>query len=363
MSSSHPPGSLLVTNIVGDSYKPDQSESTQTDILTMGSLPDVTLLEVFDFYQLLLKTRHSWDWKWHVLAQVCRRWRQLILASPEHLKVRCYLAPGLPIAEILRCSPLLPLTIRFVSARSQEELSIALEQFDRIRLLALHNVLSFNILTPCLTHFDFTIGRTDQTHVPLIIQVLESVYSMHELEDLCLSFWPAHGFSFDADQQVQAKTPTSHPVLSEMSFLGTSALFEYFICKVDAPALEILYVNIVDRPPITIPSLSRFINNLVPRVTGNEARVRLTESLLCVETPPLVFDDATFLTIHGDHPRIRFCIHYDDWIPHLPTLMATVPAICKPFTPALSHVESLFIECGDFINHEEPWVEVPYAEG
>ncbi|KAI0258967.1 hypothetical protein BC834DRAFT_1045589 [Gloeopeniophorella convolvens] len=317
----------------------------------MESLPDVALLEIFDSYRLLSKTRRGWDWKWHVLAQVCHRWRQLVLTSPERLKVRRYLAPGLPISDILRS---LEFTKSFPWHSSNSTVSASSPY-----------TTSSPSLTPRLTHLELNIERFDQTHVPLILQVLESVYLMHELEDLCLSFWPDRGFSPNVDQQDQAKTSASHPVLSEISFLVTSALFEYFIYKLDAPALELLSVDIIDRPPITIPSLSRFMSNLVPRITvRNEAHVSLTERALCVETRPLVFDNGSNLTtVHGDRLRTHLSIIYNDWFPHLPTLMATILAICQPFAPALVHVDSLFIRCDDFIDHEEPWVEVPYAEG
>ncbi|KAI0258969.1 hypothetical protein BC834DRAFT_668441 [Gloeopeniophorella convolvens] len=160
------------------------------------------------------------------------------------------------------------------------------------------------------------------------------------------------------------KIKPKHLRLTQCCRRSVSSVQEYLICKLDAPALENLYVDIVARPPITIPSLSRFISNLVPRVTArNEARLSLIERLFCVEILPVVSNDTSFWTIYGDSPRLRFCIHYDDWVPHLPTLMATIPAICQPFAPALSHVDTLFIECGDFINQDEPVVEVPYTEG
>ena len=52
-------------------------------------LPDEILLEIFDCLRLAITQGNSSEpWKWHRLAHVCQRWRNLIFESPRRLDLR-----------------------------------------------------------------------------------------------------------------------------------------------------------------------------------------------------------------------------------------------------------------------------------
>ena len=53
-----------------------------TDVarVTIDMLPDVALLEIFDFYEDEIRIE-----AWHTLVQVCRKWRNLVFGSPRRL--------------------------------------------------------------------------------------------------------------------------------------------------------------------------------------------------------------------------------------------------------------------------------------
>ena len=60
---------------------------------TIDMLPDNVLLEIFDLYRI---TTQTYDlspiiWSWCLLVHVCRRWRQILFASPHrlNLKIHC----------------------------------------------------------------------------------------------------------------------------------------------------------------------------------------------------------------------------------------------------------------------------------
>ena len=50
---------------------------------------------------------------WYNLAQVCRKWQFLVLASASHLNLCLVCMFGMPVAEMLTNPPPLPLTINY----------------------------------------------------------------------------------------------------------------------------------------------------------------------------------------------------------------------------------------------------------
>ena len=108
--------------------------------MTIESLPDDTLLEIFDFYRVDAVARsRGRPWKWHRLAHVCRRWRSILYTSPRRLdlQILCKSAKsGAPMKQILRTWPTLPLVLRYRgNARSKllpNNVMIALRHPDRV---------------------------------------------------------------------------------------------------------------------------------------------------------------------------------------------------------------------------------------
>ena len=66
--------------------------------LTIDLIPDVALIEIFDFY--MDEAQHRLDYglfrfnlnkeAWIVLAHVCRKWRDIVFGSPYRLNVRLF---------------------------------------------------------------------------------------------------------------------------------------------------------------------------------------------------------------------------------------------------------------------------------
>ncbi|KAI0261980.1 hypothetical protein BC834DRAFT_972379 [Gloeopeniophorella convolvens] len=121
----------------------DESPTT-----TIHSLPSNVLLEVFDYYRLGKLTgpkRHSEPWRWYTLAHVCSRWRLILLDSPKRLQLQLLCRHGLPVPNILRYSPPLPLTLDYWQVKppnaersasgwndeSMNDALLALGHFDR----------------------------------------------------------------------------------------------------------------------------------------------------------------------------------------------------------------------------------------
>jgi F-box-like len=80
--------------------------------ITIGSLPDEILLEIFHFKRVQADRREG-VWEWHTLVHVCRRWRRVVFASPVRLNLELYCTDKTPVREMLHIWPELPLFIDF----------------------------------------------------------------------------------------------------------------------------------------------------------------------------------------------------------------------------------------------------------
>jgi hypothetical protein len=91
-------------------YFTDESHRRAT---TIGVLSDDVLLEIFDFCRKnhYDDTRGRLVWKWHLLAQVCRRWRQIIFESPQRLNLQIRCTHRTPVRKNLGIWPPFPIVL------------------------------------------------------------------------------------------------------------------------------------------------------------------------------------------------------------------------------------------------------------
>ncbi|KAH9953954.1 hypothetical protein BC827DRAFT_85252 [Russula dissimulans] len=118
-------------------------------------LDDDSLLEIFQFCRpVILENvtgtirifRRIWTHErwWYKVAQVCQRWRHLVLASALHLRLSLVCTRGTPVAEMLAHSPPFPLVIDdvddndFIATEDEEGIILALKHRDRVRHIHLN---------------------------------------------------------------------------------------------------------------------------------------------------------------------------------------------------------------------------------
>ena len=100
-------------------------------------LPDVALLEIFDFY---LVYTSAWRTEaWRRLVHVCRKWRNVIFGSPRRLNLELSCSERTPVRETIDAWPLLPILVSGYgySKWGVDNVIAALEHNDRIRKLDL----------------------------------------------------------------------------------------------------------------------------------------------------------------------------------------------------------------------------------
>jgi hypothetical protein len=144
------PKSSLFHALTHESIEPTNNKP-HSPIYTLN---DDVLLNIFYLYRLHVTDEEDdegvffermWDrqrW-WYKPAQVSRRWRYLILASPALLNLHLLCTYGVPVADMLAHSPPLPLIIFYIdgyhemTAEDEEGALLALSHHDRVHYLAL----------------------------------------------------------------------------------------------------------------------------------------------------------------------------------------------------------------------------------
>src|SRR6266404_7297139 len=105
---------------------------------TIDVLPDDTLLEIFDFYRLDVMDPNDRSWTWHTLVHVCRRWRNIVFASPCHLDLRLLCKHGTPVRDGLDYWPPFPIIVNYADDRKavlpihEDNIVAALSHPDRV---------------------------------------------------------------------------------------------------------------------------------------------------------------------------------------------------------------------------------------
>ena len=316
-------------------------------ITTIYMLPDNVLLDIFDHYRIC-NGPYLAEWKWHLLAQVCRRWRQIIYDSPRRLDIRILCANGTPIRKNLSIWPHFPIAIDYCFPREfirpeDEDVIAALEHPDRVCYVRLYGhpspleevatimQKSFPVLESLALHAvssdgnaslsaDFLGGSAPSLReislqfisFPALPTLLSSTsdlvtltlcripttgYMSPEAMATCLAALPrlkTFFLQFDSATSLPSQInppPTMRsilPALTDFNFHGSSQYLEDLLVRIDSPQLSqiaIFYQDQVDDPQVV--QLSKFIDHS--------------------EGPKPVLSRHARLTIFSD--RVSFCLY------------------------------------------------------
>jgi hypothetical protein len=102
-------------------------------VVSIDMLPDIVLLEIFDFFTEPLKPVKEFIEEWQILVHMCRRWRSLVFGSPRRLNLRLFCSNETPARDTLDVWPPLPLFIECDEfAGSMDDIVAVLERSDRV---------------------------------------------------------------------------------------------------------------------------------------------------------------------------------------------------------------------------------------
>ena len=125
--------------------------------MTIDTLPDLVLLQIFYFYLYYAFRRDGW----YTLVHVCQKWRNIVFGSPHRLDLRLLCTAGTPVRKMLDIWPLLPIVVLVLGLKLEnsgvDNILAVLEHADRIYELTLHTSFSIlqweNVLAPMLQPF------------------------------------------------------------------------------------------------------------------------------------------------------------------------------------------------------------------
>jgi hypothetical protein len=115
-------------------------------------LPDDILLEIFDSYrkETSFESPVESAWGWQTLAHVCRKWRAIVIASPQRLRLRIVCDPRTPVRASLDIWPPFPIAVicfpfHTVDEEGEENMIAALEHRDRISDIHIFDETGFSV--------------------------------------------------------------------------------------------------------------------------------------------------------------------------------------------------------------------------
>ncbi|KAH9977561.1 hypothetical protein BJV74DRAFT_151094 [Russula compacta] len=167
---------------------------------TINVLPDDVLLEIFHVYKKE-PTLFGWCWCWKMLAHVCRRWRRIVLASPQILDLKIVCNDRTPTRTSLDIWPPFPIIITYFPGHwgsndeeGPDNIIAALERHDRISQISFGSLPDgllerFTSLMqeplPALTHLRFSTSA--YTLAPVVLPKAFLGGSAPRLQSLTLS--------------------------------------------------------------------------------------------------------------------------------------------------------------------------------
>jgi hypothetical protein len=296
-------------------------------------LNDDVLLIIFRLYRLdapdededkngELKVRWDRQRRWYKPAQVCRRWRHLILASPSHLDLHLICTHGVPVADMLEHSPPLPIIIdywdkgRNLTAEDEEGVLLALSHRGRLRRIRflvstpspMKFVASMDDQFPILERL-YIVFHTEGPTAPvfpktfqapklrriglwkaslstgpplfttsanLVTLILANIKTpqfhltpsdllnglslMYQLEVLVIDF---HYYDVDAQlSHIPKMIKITLPNLRWFWFGGKSTYLEVLVARINTPVLSNFQIRFYNQLTVSIPHLSQFIYTL-----------------------------------------------------------------------------------------------------
>ncbi|KAH9956579.1 hypothetical protein BGW80DRAFT_1565716 [Lactifluus volemus] len=358
--------------------------------VTISSLPDEVLLDIFefclppDFEVLRAKT-------WPKLVHVCQRWRYIIFASPLCLDLRLLCTDWTPVREMLDIWPPLPIQIdySFVSPRDEDNIMAALEHRNRVRGISLSHItmplenlvavmeepfpeleslslhkggtmpvlpntflggsapprlgyLSF-IGIPFPTLPQFLLSSNDLLYLSLY-RIPHSGYISPEAMAMCISALTSLRYlSIGFESPASHPDPTNRrpppltravlPTLTGFGFRGVSEYVEDLMAQIDAPLLHHLEISFFNRLVFDIQQVPRFIGH-APALTMpyNSAIIGIYDNHV-----KMTFREKSWSSIHESLSFEILC-RAVDW------QVSSVAQICNQLSFILSSIDQLGID-------------------
>ena len=278
-------------------------------VSTINILLDENLLQIFDFCRKNHKS-HIFVWPWHTLVHVCRRWREIVFASPHHLNLQIFCGNETPVRENLSIWPAFPIAIKYSDVgtwanetrNNEDNIVAALERSDRVCSVELNGTGSrlekmstvMRVPFPVLTHLRFIMFSWDLQNAPTLPAEFlgGSASRLQEITFCGIPFPSLPKLLLSASDLVTLKLYRIHPT----GYISPQAMA---VCLVALPRLEKFVIGFQlanprphrpHPPPLAraiLPILTSFVfqgtseylEDLVARIEGPQLNRISTEYL------------------------------------------------------------------------------------
>ena len=356
-------------------------------------LPDMVLLEIFDFVLKDLSGYSHTIWTWAKLVHVCQRWRRIVFGSPQRLQLRIACSFRTPTRTSLDIWPALPIVIRcqpgYVNGdRCEENIIAAFEQHERISEIYLHVPNSvFAIFAavmqehlPALTRLrlkasnaeiapvlpeeflggsvpdlrSLYLGGISFPALPKLLLSARDLVHLHlftiprsgyispevmatclvaltRLESLHFEFESPRSHPEEASRHPPPPTCALLPALTDFQFQGVSEYLEDLVARIDAPRLGNLQIKFFNRLFSELSQLPRFVGRVERFKAFNTAHISFYDRYVDVLLTPQI--------MRFDKDSLYFMISSTapDW------QLASMAQVCNSSISLLSASEYLYI--------------------
>lgn len=244
-------------------------------------LPDDVLFEIFDLYGIYCEST-CYPWRWHTLVHVCRRWRQIIFASPFRLELQIVCTPRTRVRELLEfLPPSMPIMIRnyfdtpppYPAPRIEDgsQVIAALEQRDDVYVIELEDLPS-----PLLEKLATTMQETYPSLQYVLLWAGDDTAPVLRKEFLggsapCLEKFWLRGIPFpDAPQLLLSTRDLVHLRLEKIPDSGYFSPEAMITALSTCRKLEVLHIDFIGNPypDLTSQEIASLTHVSLPALIG-----------------------------------------------------------------------------------------------
>ena len=306
--------------------------------MTIGTLPDDILLEMFYFYAYV-----AFNDAWRTLVHVCRRWRNVVFTSPRRLNLKLVCTRTRSVREMLDIWPELPIIILDYEGteivESADNVIAALELNDRVSRIdlavsgsRLERVVAV-MQDPFPTLTDLSLWSSDGTApvisdsflggsaprlrylglesipfpaLPKLLSSATDLVDLHlehlphsgyispsamatclapltKLESLVLEFQSPQSRPDNTSQLSPLQTRIIFPALTHLAFRGVTEYLEDLVTQIDTPLLKDISITFFNQLVFDISQLPQFLRRTETFTILDQARVSFYEQFINVE--------------------------------------------------------------------------------
>ena len=366
-------------------------------------LSEDILLNVFRHF--MAATPHIWP----ILVWVCRRWRQIVFASPLGLGLRLHCTHRTPVLKSIDCWPALPVILEYggvpnldtPAPEDDDNIIAALKQSGRVSSISLTVTSSLleklsTISGPLSELEELVLLSQDnmQRTLPSTFLWGPRLRTLHstriafpslpplllpcqDLVDLQLHEIPGSGyFSPEVFTNALSGTPqlrsfTLHilsfprrrsylglppppeerillAALTHLKYRGTSKYLDIFLGRIDAPLLKDIEIMLFNQPTMDASQLGRFIQRTEMHTSFSHAKVETSAHAIAIS-----FRNSDVSTPF----RLQISCKQLDW------QLSCMAQVCDQISPFLSHVGDLVINTAQPPDEQvdvdgEQWVDL-----